>query len=91
MFVEIVVAIQQVDFIINVGGDIFVEILAGTNGNVFNQIFVAIIGRVATISGQVFAFRLQVRHCRTQTKIELVLCSHFEVLTFICNAFITVK
>src|SRR5699024_4780888 len=71
------IVIQQVDFVVNVGGHVFVEVVSSTNINIFQDIFVV----VATT--QVFTFRLQVSQGRTQTEVELVLCNHFKVLSFV--------
>ena len=59
--------INQVDFVINVGGHVFVEVVSRANINIFQQILVA----VAVF--QVLTFRLQVRHGWTQTEVELIL------------------
>ena len=71
------VVVQQVDFVVNVGGHVFVEVVGRTNINIFQDIFVV----VATT--QVFTFRLQVSQGRTQTEVELVLSNSFEVLCFV--------
>ena len=71
------VVVQQVDFVVNVGGHVFVEVVGSTNINIFQDIFVV----VATT--QVFTFRLQVSQGRTQTEVELVLSNSFEVLCFV--------
>lgn len=75
-----VVLINQVDFVINVGGHVFVEVVSRANINIFQQILVA----VAVF--QVLTFRLQVRHGWTQTEVELILRNHFEVLRFVSPA-----
>ena len=71
-FCEVVV-IQQVDFVINEGGHVFVEVVSSTQVYVFNQILVA-------VTVDVFTFRLQVSNGRTQTEVELVLSNSFKVL-----------
>ncbi len=75
------VVVQQVDFVVNVGGHVFVEVVGRTNINIFQDIFVVV---VTTIDDtQVFTFRLQVSQGRTQTEVELVLSNSFEVLCFV--------
>ncbi len=76
------VVVQQVDFVVNIGGHVFVEVVGRTNINIFQDIFVVV---VTTIDDtQVFTFRLQVGYRRTQTEVELVLSNSFEVLCFVC-------
>ncbi|STK50883.1 Uncharacterised protein [Escherichia coli] len=75
------VVVQQVDFVVNVGGHVFVEVVGSTNINIFQDIFVVV---VTTSDGtQVFTFRLQVCYRRTQTEVELVLSNSFKVLCFV--------
>lgn len=73
------VVVQQVDFVVNVGGHVFVEVVGRAHVNIFQDILVA-------VAFQILTFRLQVSNGRTQTEIELVLCSHFEVLCFVSKA-----
>ena len=54
VFVEFVVTIQQVDFVINIGGHITVEVLGRANVHIFDQIFIGI----AAVIVQIFAFGL---------------------------------
>ena len=74
------VVVQQVDFVVNIGGHVFVEVVGRANVNIFQDVLVA----VAAL--QILTFRLQVSHRRTQTEVELVLSNHFEVLRFVCKA-----
>ena len=75
------VVVQQVDFVVNIGGHVFVEVVGRANINIFQDIFVVV---VTTIDDtQVFTFRLQVSQGRTQTEVELVLSNSFEVLCFV--------
>ena len=71
--------INQVDFVIHVGGHVFVEVVSRTHINIFQQILIAEVF-------DVFAFRLQVSHGWTQAEVELVLSNHFEVLRFVSKA-----
>ena len=71
--------INQVDFVIHVGGHVFVEVVSRTHINIFQQILIA-------VTFDVFTFRLQVSHGRTQAEVELVLSNHFEVLRFVSEA-----
>lgn len=75
------VVVQQVDFVVNVGGHVFVEVVGRTNINIFQDIFVVVV--TAIDDTQVFTFRLQVSQGRTQTEVELVLSNSFEVLCFV--------
>jgi hypothetical protein len=75
-----VVFIQQVDFVINIGGHIFVEVVSRANINIFQQILIAEVGGVVA---DVLTFGLQVSNGWTQTEVELVLSNHFEVLRFV--------
>ncbi len=60
------VVVQQVDFVVNVGGHVFVEVVGRTNINIFQDIFVVV---VTTIDDtQVFTFRLQVSQGRHRPK-----------------------
>lgn len=52
------VVVQQVDFVVNVGGHVFVEVVGRTNINIFQDIFVVVV--TAIDDTQVFTFRLQV-------------------------------
>ena len=72
------IVIQQVDFVINEGGHVFVEVVGRAQVYVFNQILVA-------EDCNVFTFGFQVSNGRTQTEVELVLSNGFKVLRFICN------
>ncbi len=75
------VVVQQVDFVVNIGGHVFVEVVGRANINIFQDIFVVV---VTTSDGtQVFTFRLQVCYRRTQTEVELVLSNSFKVLCFV--------
>ncbi len=71
------IVVQQVDFVINVGRHVFVEVVGRTQVNVFQDILIA-------ETFDVLTFRLQVSNGRTQTEVELVLSNHFEVLRFVC-------
>lgn len=37
------VVVQQVDFVVNVGGHVFVEVVGSTNINIFQDIFVVVV------------------------------------------------
>src|SRR5690606_31460159 len=74
--------VQQVDFVINVGRHVFVEVVGCAHFNVLNQILVA-------VRTDVFTFGLQVRNGRTQTEVELVLSNRFKVLGFVRNIAVT--
>jgi hypothetical protein len=72
------VVIEQVDFVIHVGGHVFVKIVGRANIDVFNQILVAEVF-------DVFTFGLQVSDGWTQAKVELILSHNFEVLRLVCK------
>ncbi len=76
-----VIFIQQVDFVINIGGHVFVEVVSRTHVNILQDILIAIVF-------DVFTFRLQVSHGWTQAEVELILSNHFEVLRFVSPALI---
>lgn len=73
------IVVQQVDFVVNIGGHVFVEVVGRANVNIFQDVLVA-------VAFQILTFRLQVSHGRTQTEVELVLSNHFEVLRFVSKA-----
>lgn len=52
------VVVQQVDFVVNVGGHVFVEVVGRTNINIFQDIFVVVVTAIDDTC--VFTFRLQV-------------------------------
>lgn len=60
------VVVQQVDFVVNVGGHVFVEVVGCAHFKVVHQINI-------TDTFYVFRFRFGVSDGRTQTEIELVL------------------
>ncbi len=62
------VVVQQVDFVVNVGGHVFVEVVGSTNINIFQDIFVVVV--TTSDDTQVFTFRLQVCYRRTQTEVN---------------------
>ncbi len=61
-----VVVIQQVDFVVNVGRHVFVEVVSRANVDVLQQILVAVVNETVVY---VFAFRLQVSDGRTQAEV----------------------
>ena len=83
----VAVVVQQVDFVVNIGRHVFVEVVVSTNFYIFNQVSIAAsVGR--TVVGetvQALTFRLQVCDRWAQTEIELVLSNNFEVLSFVSN------
>ena len=87
VFVEAVVVIQQVDFVINVGRHITVEVIGSANVHIFDQIFIG----VAAVIIEIFAFGLQLGDGRTQAEVELILRGDFEVLRFVGHAVIAVR
>ncbi len=77
-----VVVVHQVDFVINIGGHVFVEEVGRTQVDEFDQILIAVVLAVAG-AAQVFTFGLVITHERTQTEVELVVRVGFEALRLV--------
>jgi len=77
-----IVVVHQVDFVINIGGHVFVEEVGRTQVDEFDQILIAVVLAV-TGAAQVFTFGLVIADERTQTEVELVVRIGFEALRLV--------